>query len=403
MKKVLILFICLFLLVGCTKKKEEVKDEKTEAKVELKDVTVSIHQEITNKEGIVNISDGELITEETAVDTSTLGEHEVVIVVKDKEGNEKEYSYKVIVEDKEVPVIEAKDKLTTTAGTKIDLLKNVKVTDNSKEEIKATVEGSYDFNKEGTYKLNYVAKDSSGNESKKEFTLVVNKKPENTNNNNNNNNNGGNNSNSNALTFQTAGTDSSWDGKTTSKGYKITVTNGIAYIDGVLIANKTFALPSTYAPGMNSNVTAHANEMFAAAKAAGYNMWNQSGFRSYDTQKKLYTNYVNRSGKAAADTFSARPGNSEHQSGLAFDVCATNKPCINSNFDGTAEAKWLSENAYKYGFILRYPKGKSGETGYKYESWHFRYVGVDLATKLYNGGDWITLESYFGITSEYNY
>jgi hypothetical protein len=208
MKKVLILFICLFLLVGCTKKKEEVKDEKTEAKVELKDVTVSIHQEITNKEGIVNISDGELITEETAVDTSTLGEHEVVIVVKDKEGNEKEYSYKVIVEDKEVPVIEAKDKLTTTAGTKIDLLKNVKVTDNSKEEIKATVEGSYDFNKEGTYKLNYVAKDSSGNESKKEFTLVVNKKPENTNNNNNNNNNGGNNSNSNAITLQTTVNDS---------------------------------------------------------------------------------------------------------------------------------------------------------------------------------------------------
>ena len=66
-------------------------------------------------------------------------------------------------------------------------------------------------------------------------------------------------------------------------------------------------------------------------------------------------------------------------------------------------AKWLSENAYKYGFILRYPNGKIGETGYKYEWWHLRYVGVDLATKLYNGGNWITLENYYGITSQYNY
>ena len=76
---------------------------------------------------------------------------------------------------------------------------------------------------------------------------------------------------------------------------------------------------------------------------------------------------------------------------------------INSNFDNTAQAKWLSENAYKYGFILRFPKGKENETGYIYESWHFRYVGVELATKLYNNGNWITLEEYLGITSEYSY
>ena len=75
---------------------------------------------------------------------------------------------------------------------------------------------------------------------------------------------------------------------------------------------------------------------------------------------------------------------------------------INDTFHNTPEAKWLANNCYKYGFILRYPKGKTDETGYKYESWHFRYVGVDLASKLYNNGDWITLESYFGITSKYN-
>ena len=137
--------------------------------------------------------------------------------------------------------------------------------------------------------------------------------------------------------------------------------------------------------------------MSSAALLDGINIWCQSGFRSYDTQKKLYDNYVERDGKISADTYSARPGHSEHQSGLACDI----NDVINSSFNNSPEAKWAAKNAYKYGLILRYPKDKSDETGYKYESWHFRYVGVELATKLYNNGDWITLEDYFGITSEY--
>ena len=77
--------------------------------------------------------------------------------------------------------------------------------------------------------------------------------------------------------------------------------------------------------------------------------------------------------------------------------------CITSAFDNTDQAKWINDNCYKYGLIIRYPKGKTNETGYMYESWHLRYVGVDLATKLYNKGNWITLEDYYGITSKYNY
>ena len=73
----------------------------------------------------------------------------------------------------------------------------------------------------------------------------------------------------------------------------------------------------------------------------------------------------------------------------------------NEKFEDTEQYKWLNENAYKYGFIIRYPKNKNNETGYKYESWHLRYVGKDLAKKLYNDGDWVTLEEYFGITSKY--
>lgn len=81
---------------------------------------------------------------------------------------------------------------------------------------------------------------------------------------------------------------------------------------------------------------------------------------------------------------------------MAFDVNT-----INDSFANTEEGKWLNDNCYKYGFILRYPNGKSDETGYQYEPWHFRYVGVELAEKLYNNGNWITVEDYFGITSRY--
>ena len=189
----------------------------------------------------------------------------------------------------------------------------------------------------------------------------------------------------------------------TSKGYQILEKNGITYIDGYMIANKTYSLPQSFGPGkLDSVVESAADKMFAAAKREkGYNMWAQSGFRSYSTQKSIYENYVKRDGKASADTYSARPGYSEHQTGLAFDVCSDSEPCITSGFNNTSQAKWLSDNAYKYGFILRYVKGKSDETGYMYESWHFRYVGSELAEKLYNNGNWITMESYFGFDSKY--
>ena len=385
MKKILLFIAPFLLLTSCGKKAEEKKDELL---VKTEDLTIKLNEEVLNTKGITELENGTIITEEQNIDTSKLGEQTITIIIKDNEDNEKEYTFKVNVIDDEPPVITYKKELSTTAGTKINLLKNVSAKDNSGKKIEVTVKGSYDFNKEGTYKLEYIAKDSSGNEATESFTLTVKKAPTPTE----------------TTTFRTSGTDSSLNGTKTSKGYTITVKNGITYIDGYLIANKTYSLPSTYSPGLNSNVKSKADEMFADAKKDGYNLYIASGFRSYDTQKKLYNNYVKRDGKKAADTYSARPGASEHQSGLAFDVCDRNVgACINSNFDSTAQAKWLSENAYKYGFILRYPKGKTDKTGYKYESWHFRYVGVELATKLYNGGNWITLEEYFGITSEYDY
>lgn len=166
------------------------------------------------------------------------------------------------------------------------------------------------------------------------------------------------------------------------------------YINGILIANKTYPLPSTYNPGVNPAANAALQEMFAAAKAEGLNLFVKSGFRSYSTQKSLYNNYVKRDGAAAADRYSARPGHSEHQTGLAFDI---NK--ANSSFAGSPEANWLAQNCYKYGFIIRYPQGKESITGYIYEPWHVRYLGVETATAVYNSG--LCLEEYLCITSSY--
>ena len=183
--------------------------------------------------------------------------------------------------------------------------------------------------------------------------------------------------------------------KETFTKQKIEVKNGITYVNGILIANKTYSLPSDYNPGkILPDAQAAFNEMQAAAKKDGYNLTIVSGFRSYSYQNQLYNNYVARDGKAAADTYSARAGYSEHQTGLAMDINNAS-----SSFNNTAEAKWIAANCYKYGFILRYPKGKENITGYMYESWHVRYLGKQLAKEVYDSG--LTLEEFLCIDSKY--
>lgn len=174
----------------------------------------------------------------------------------------------------------------------------------------------------------------------------------------------------------------------------IQVINGITYVQGVMIANKSYPLPADYNPGLDANALAAFNEMAAAASKEGLKLTICSGFRSYDVQKTLYNNYCNRDGKAAADRFSARPGHSEHQTGLAMDI-----NYAGDSFNNTPEAKWLADNCWKYGFIIRYPEGKESITGYKYESWHVRYLGKDWSKTIYESG--LTLEEYFGIDSKY--
>ena len=144
-------------------------------------------------------------------------------------------------------------------------------------------------------------------------------------------------------------------------------------------------------------------QMFAGAKSAGLGLMLSSGYRSYTYQVGLYNGYVRTEGQAAADKSSARPGHSEHQTGLAADIEPTSRTCeLNACFANTPEGIWLAANAYKYGFILRYLPDKVPVTGYESEPWHFRYVGTQLAGEMRIEGI-TTLEEFFGITGGQSY
>lgn len=365
---VILVFLILLVLVGIF-----VNSKKMSIKYNTK-VEVFLNQKIYNTDNVKSLKNGTILTKKKRIDTASIGKKEVTIKVKDYFKRIKKFKYTVTIKDDESPVIQYNKELETEAGTEIDLLKDVVVTDNSKEKIIPTVEGEYDFNRAGEYKLFYTAVDSSKNEKKEEFILRVKEKKVVQNQN----------SNVADTTF------------TTSKGFNGVTKNGITYIDGYIIVNKTYTLPSSYGNGLTQETTNNFNIMKNAAASEGLNIYISSGFRSYSRQMTIYNNYVRQDGQREADTYSARAGHSEHQSGLAFDV-----NIINSSFANTNEARWLAANCYRYGFILRYPEGKTKETGYMYEPWHFRYVGIDLATKLYNNGNWLTMEDYFGITSEY--
>lgn len=135
-------------------------------------------------------------------------------------------------------------------------------------------------------------------------------------------------------------------------------------------------------------------ELFQAAKDEGeFELYARSGYRSYNTQESLYKSYVSNHGQAAADKYSAKPGQSEHQTGLAMDItCEAMNFQLDDTFGDTEEGKWVSENAHRFGFIVRYPKDKEDITGYFYEPWHIRFVGTELAAQVYESGQ--TLEEY---------
>jgi len=155
---------------------------------------------------------------------------------------------------------------------------------------------------------------------------------------------------------------------------------------------------------VRSDMAGPLESLIAAAANNGVHLNLQSGYRSYSFQVSLYNGYVKQQGQAAADRQSARPGYSEHQTGLAADLGGTSKPACNvaQCFVATPEGTWLAANAYTYGFIIRYTADKESITGYEYEPWHIRYVGTDLAAEMHATGI-STLEEFFGVAGGQSY
>jgi len=160
--------------------------------------------------------------------------------------------------------------------------------------------------------------------------------------------------------------------------------------DEIVVANKHYPMSKDYNPGENPTAKAELLKLIAAMQQAGFPISdNYSGFRSYETQTQLYQNYVDKDGKAEADRYSARPGYSEHQTGLAFDLIGTNGDLVTEE----KAAQWLWDHAADYGFVVRYLKGKEKETGYMAEEWHLRYVGKEAKDIAASG---LSLEEYYG-------
>ncbi len=177
-------------------------------------------------------------------------------------------------------------------------------------------------------------------------------------------------------------------------GHKLVQIDGVTYIDGIMIVNKTFGLPKSFAPGVQPEAQEAFNNMAAAAWGDGIALWICSDYRSYEDQEEVFKQYAYERGLDEADEVSGRPGHSEHQSGLAFDVNTTD-----FSFIGSAEAWWLEQNCADYGFIIRFPEGKEKLTGYSYEPWHIRFVGEKAAQEMRASGQ--CLEEYLNVSSDY--
>lgn len=282
---------------------------------------------------------------ENNIDNKKIGEYKVIYKVLDSSGNKEERERIVKVVDDIAPIINLKGlkHIIVKVNEKYDD-EGVTALDNYDGDLtsKVKVSSNVNYNQVGTYYIKYMVDDSSLNHTEITRTIDV-------------------------------------------------IENvDITYIKGILLVNKKYHLPANYNPGVNAEALSALNNLQIEARNNGYDIPLISGFRSYETQKYLFNSYAARNGYEKANTFSALPGQSEHQTGLAFDVGE-----ISDNYGNTRAGIWLRDNAHRYGFIIRYLKGKENITGYKYEPWHIRYVGVNVATEIYNAS--ITLEEYLGV------
>lgn len=334
-----------------------------DATIEFKDIeTFEYGDESVTGKSLVESCDGIIVTYPD-IDVHKIGEQELVYIV--EKGNDvTQVIHTVEIRDTKKPSIKlAAEKVELKTGDTFDPNANIKSitdpVDGALSVSKTLKKGTYtltdnvNVKKAGTYKAEIFAMDINANKHKATYDVIVKKA----------------------------------DTTATGEPAEIQPT----YINGILLVNKTHGLPRDF--GDTDPVAfAKLTKLQEAANAAGYDMPMLSGYRSYAYQVDLYNAYVARDGKEAADRYSARPGYSEHQSGLCFDIGN-----IDDNYGDTEAGKWLQEHCKDYGFIIRYPKGKEDVTGYQYEPWHVRYVGEAVAKDIMDKNS--TLEEYLGAGS----
>lgn len=357
------------------------KKEQDYAKMEItfhKDRQILEYGEKIDSSSFVKHSVGE-VKSYPSVHTKKTGIQTITYVLT-YERQTKNIPYTVDVQDTKKPEIKLKENhVTLEYGQTYDVADNIKSVrdpiDGPLKKAKKTAAGSYWIDSRlntleaGSYTITIHAQDRNGNRADQKFTVTAKEKVE--------------------QKPKKVNTPSDDELSSASQsGGSTAASVEPYYVNGVLLVNKKHALPQNYG-GMDSNAYAALQQLQAGAETAGYSMPLISGYRSYAYQASLYNSYVAQDGQALADTYSARPGHSEHQSGLAFDIGA-----LDNGYGNTPDGRWLHAHCADYGFIIRYPAGKESITSYQYEPWHVRYVGKEIASQIMAQG--ITLEEYLG-------
>lgn len=326
-----------------------------------KEVTINYNDEYKEEyvTSLINKKENKNVVISSNVNENKVGTYIISYMINVSDTYKQRLYRKVNVVDKEKPniTLNGEEEIILDFNTKY-IEPGFKAVDNYDGDLtnNVSIKNNVNEKKAGTYEITYKAKDSSGNVSVKKRKVIIKEK----------------------------------DVSVSKEKPNIEVKNGITYVDGIIVVNKTYSLPKDYDPKVNKDALKALKLMQADAKALGLDLSLISGYRSYDTQKKLYNKYVKKDGEEVANTYSAKPGHSEHQTGLAFDIGS-----VDRSFANTSEAKWIEENAHLYGFIVRYPNNKTDITGYIYEPWHVRYLGKETAKKVWESG--LTLEEYLGL------
>ena len=324
----------------------------------------------TTDEDILSSFKIESIANEKNKSYSAVGEYPLQIKYRSlwKQFNE---TVTISVKDTIKPVIEAKEKeLHITEGEKnFNYKDNFKIKDLSSCDIKYDI-SEIDLSTPGQYKLHVSAIDASKNKATLSIDVIVDEK----------------------VVESSTSIKQSQNSTSNSNAEPAPVTpSEITYVQGIMVVNKKHPLPASYAPQENPEAKYQLMQMITEMQNLGFNISSQySGYRSYAYQQSLYNSYVATYGQAQADTFSARAGYSEHQTGLAFDLLSPNGTLLET----VPEVSWIAQNAHRYGFIVRYQTGKENITGYIAEPWHLRYIG-QKASDIYASG--LSLEEYLGV------